>query len=158
MMSETPRPSSPQDTWEVFFEAVQDSYLTSRGITPLPETEDHGHAGVRAMQRGRRCAWMHARHVRGFSMFESIRLSQRLAEAFADWSRSLAFPREGELTSALRSTEAGARQPASLETHAAFVEEFARLSGRENYGTPMDTALDAFRALDPPRRAGGARG
>ncbi len=158
MVSETPEPSSPQDTWEVFFEAVRDYCLTSKGMTPLPETEDHGHAGVRAMQRGRRCAWMHARHVRGFSMFESIRLSQRLAEAFADWSRSLGFPGEDELTSTLRSTEAGARQPASLETHAAFVEEFARLSGREGHGTSMETALDAFRALDPPRQAGRARG
>jgi hypothetical protein len=159
-MSETPQPSRPQDTWEVFFEAVRDSYLASQGITPLPETEDQSHAGVRAMQRARRCAWMHARHVRGLSMFESIRLSQRLAEAFAGWSRSGTFPREDELAGTLRRTEAGARQPAPLETHAAFVEAFARLSGRASYGTPMDTALDAFRAVQTPpapRHAGGAR-
>lgn len=156
-MSETPRQSKIQDTWEVFFEAVRDSYLAGKGITPLPEGEDHGHVGVRAMQRGRRCAWMHARHVRGLSMFESIRLSQRLAEAFAKWSRSHGFPRVDDLTDRLRRTEARARQPVSLETHAAFVEAFARLSGRESYGTPMETALDAFLALDPPRQAGGAR-
>jgi hypothetical protein len=156
-MSETPRSSKLQETWEVFFEAVRDSYLAGKGITPLPESENQGHAGVRAMQRGRRCAWMHARHVRGFSMFESIRLSQRLAEAFGEWSRSRAFPSVDELTNRLRRTEAVARQPESLETHAAFVEAFARLSGRESYGTPMDTALDALRTLDPPRQAGGAR-
>ncbi len=156
-MSEKPRPSKLQDTWEVFLEAVRDSFLASKGITPLPKTEDHGHAGVRAMQRGRRCAWMHARHVRGFSMFESIRLSQRLAEAFGEWSRSRAFPGEDALTNSLRRTEAKARQPESLEIHAAFVEAFARLSGRESYGSPMDTALDAFRALEPVRNAGGAR-
>lgn len=143
----------------MFLEAVRESYLSRQGfaITPLPQNEDGGHAGVRAMQRGRRCAWLHARHVLGLSMFESIRLSQRLAEAFGDWSRSRGFPDEGELTSTLRRTETAARQPASLETHAAFVEAFARLSGREVYQSPMDTALDAFRALDPPLRAGGVR-
>jgi hypothetical protein len=156
-MPETPRPGQPQDTWEVFFEAVRDSYQASQGITPLPESEDHRHAGVRAMQRGRRCAWMHARHVRGFSMFEAIRLSQRLAEAFAEWSRSRAFPSEEELTDRLRRTEAGARKPEPLDTHAAFVEVFARLSGRESYGSPMDTALDALRLLDRPRKPGEAR-
>jgi hypothetical protein len=156
-MSETPRPSKLQETWEVFFEAVRDSYLASKSLTPLPQDEDHGHVGVRAMQRGRRCAWMHARHIRGFSMFESIRLSQRLAEAFAEWTRSRGFPSADDLRQTLRRTEAGARQPESLEIHAAFVEAFARLSGRESYGSPMDTALDALRTLDPPRQAGGAR-
>ncbi len=152
-MSDTPRPSKLQETWEVFFEAVRDSYLACKSISPLPGDEDHGHAGVRAMQRGRRCAWMHARHVRGFSMFESIRLSQRLAEAFAQWTRSRGFPSADDLMRTLRQTEAGARQPESLETHAAFVEAFARLSGRESYGTPMDTALDALRTLERPREA-----
>ncbi|HEU0077033.1 MAG TPA: hypothetical protein VFQ76_05245 [Longimicrobiaceae bacterium] len=156
-MSETPRPSKLQETWEVFLEVVRDSYLAARGITPLPSSEDHAHPGVRAMLRARRCAWMHARHVRGFSMFESIRLSQRLAEAFAEWTRSRAFPGEDELTRTLRRTEAQARQPASLETHAAFVEAFARLSGRDGYGSLMDTALDAFLALDRPRKDRGAR-
>jgi hypothetical protein len=156
-MSETSRPGKLQDTWEVFFEAVRESFLKCKGITPLPENEDHGHVGVRAMQRGRRCAWMHARHVRGFSMFESIRLSQRLADAFAQWTRSRGFPSADDLRRTLRRTEAGARQPESLETHAAFVEAFARLSGRESYGTPMDTALDAFRALESPRTNGEAR-
>lgn len=156
-MSETPRPTKLQETWEVFFEAVRDSYLAGKGITPLPQDEDHVHVGVRAMQRGRRCAWMHARHVRGFSMFESIRLSQRLADAFAQWTRSRGFPSADDLRRTLRRTEAGARQPASLETHAAFVEAFARLSGRESYGSPMDTALDALRTLERPRQGGAAR-
>lgn len=156
-MSDTPRPNKLQETWEVFFEAVRDSYLTCKGVTPLPQAEDHGHAGVRAMQRGRRCAWMHARHVRGLSMFESIRLSQRLAEAFAQWTRSRGFPSADDLRRTLRRTEARARQPESLEIHAAFVEAFARLSGRESYGSPMDTALDALRTLERPRQAREAR-
>lgn len=156
-MSETPRQNKIQETWEVFFEAVRDSFLGCKDITPLPQHEDHGHVGVRAMQRGRRCAWMHARHVRGFSMFESIRLSQRLAEAFAEWTRSRGFPSTDDLTKTLRRTEAKARRPESLEIHAAFVEAFARLSGRESYGTPMDTALDALRTLERPRQGREAR-
>jgi hypothetical protein len=150
-MIETPRPSRSQDTWEVFFEVVRDAWTARRSPAPLPHTGDHAHPGIRAMQRGRRCAWMHARHVRGLSMFESIRLAERLAEAFAEWSRSGGEPREEDLADALRRTEAEAREPAPLETHAAFVEAFARLSGREAYGTLMDTALDAFRALPAPR-------
>lgn len=157
MPSETPQPDRLQETWEVFLEAVRDSCPGGRGLMPLPQAEDGRHAGVRAMQRGRRCAWMHARHVRGLTMFESIRLSQRLAEAFAEWSRSRAFPGEEELTGALRLTESRARQPEPLEAHAAFVDAFARLSGRESCGSPMDTALDALRALGPRREERGAR-
>ncbi|MEW5929528.1 MAG: hypothetical protein AB1941_18895 [Gemmatimonadota bacterium] len=158
-MSETPRPGRTQDTWEVFFEAVRGAYSSGRHPTPIPEREDPAHPGVRAMQRGRRCAWTHARHVRGLSMFESIRLSERLAETFCEWSRS-GPDGEAELEEALRRTEAEARSPAPLETHAAFVEAFARLSGRESYGSPMDTALDALRELRPQgrREARGAAG
>ncbi|HEX8271344.1 MAG TPA: hypothetical protein VF615_01760 [Longimicrobiaceae bacterium] len=155
-MSETPRPGRTQDTWEVFFEAVRGAYSSGRHPTPIPEREDPAHPGVRAMQRGRRCAWTHARHVRGLSMFESIRLSERLAEAFCEWTRSGADG-EVELAEALRRTEEEARSPAPLEAHAAFVEAFARLSGRESYGSPMDTALDALRELRRrrSREAGG---
>lgn len=154
-MSETPRAGRTQDTWEVFFEAVRGAYTSGRHPTPIPEREDPAHPGVRAMQRGRRCAWTHARHVRGLSMFESIRLSERLAEAFCEWSRSGADGEAG-LEEALRRTEEEARSPAPLETHAAFVEAFARLSGRESYGSPMDTALDALREVrtERSRKAG----
>lgn len=160
-MSETPRPGRAQDTWEVFFEAVRGAYSGGRRPTPVPEREDPAHPGVRAMQRGRRCAWTHARHVRGLSMFESIRLSERLAEAFCEWSR-FGPDGEGGLEEALRRTEEEARNPAPLEAHAAFVEAFARLSGRESYGSPMETALDALREVRPKARrettgAGGQR-
>ena len=151
-MSDTPRPGRTQDTWEVFFEAVRDAYAPRHGPTPIPPEEDPEHPGVRAMQRGRRCAWTHARHVRGLSMFESIRLSQRLAEAFSEWTRTGPRGEEG-LAEALRRTEEKVRRPASLETHAAFVEAFARLSGRESYGSPMETALDAFQLVEGPRPA-----
>lgn len=150
-MSETPRPGRAQDTWEVFFEAVRGAYSSGRHPTPVPEREDPAHPGVRAMQRGRRCAWTHARHVRGLSMFESIRLSERLAETFCEWTRT-GRGEEVELVEALRRTEEEARNPAPLEAHAAFVEAFARLSGRETYGSPMDTALDALRELRPQGR------
>ncbi|HEX2187889.1 MAG TPA: hypothetical protein VHG51_03275 [Longimicrobiaceae bacterium] len=133
-----------QDTWEIFFDTVQASFLCRVGAAPLPEVEDPEHPGVRAMQRGRRFAWMHARHVRGLSMFEAIRLAQRLAEAFAAWTRSAVAHDLAALREVLRAAEESARKPASMEAHVTFVEMFAALGADQRFASPVDAAFEAF--------------
>ena len=138
-----------QATWELFFDTVQADYLFRfvGRVMPLPEQEDPAHPGVRAMQRGRRFAWMHARHVAGLSMFESIQLSQRLAEAFARWTRSDDATVEA-LRRSLRETEQEARKVEPIRMRADFVEALETQCRRDGSRSIWEVALDAYREVD----------
>ena len=87
-------PTSPT-VWQCFLHSVLHSLELRRALAPIPLDEDHAHPTVRALQRGRRHAWLHARHQLHWSMFESIRISVRLAEAFAERVRDIVGARSG---------------------------------------------------------------
>jgi hypothetical protein len=108
--------AAPWAAWECFHHSVDESLALFSDVHPMPAAEAHGDSMVRAMLRARRYTWLHARHVLGWSMFESIRMSVRLAEAFGAWTRER-NPQRGELAGRLKRVEAEARQPqlASME-------------------------------------------
>lgn len=139
--------SPRQQTWEVFLNAVEAYCPDPDRLGAVPRTEDAGDHGVRAMQRARRFAWMHARHAMGMSVFESIRLSQVLAEGFATWSRSGRGRDYAALGERLREIEEQARRPRPLTEHTAFIDAYSLEMGKEDARSAMDAALRAYDSL-----------
>ncbi len=130
--------------WECFFRSISDS-LRWRRVHPMPAAEDHGDAMVRAMQRARRLCWLHARYELGWSMFESIRISVRLSEVFAAWTRSH-DPRLAELGPALERLERVARNAASVTSELSFVHQLMDVAdSTELQLVEMEFALEALR-------------
>ena len=96
----------PATAWECFYRSIRESLEVWPRVLPICADENVADSTVRAMQRARRHAWLHARHGLNWSMFESIRISVRLAEAFAAWTRSGA-PDLDVLAASLRRVENG---------------------------------------------------
>jgi hypothetical protein len=130
-------------TWTIFLESLGFDTPGSVPPAPLPEVEDHADAGIRAMQRARRRAWLHARYRLRLSVFESIRLSQRLTETFSDWTRS---PDDGlsGLSHALRATERESRKTEPIRMRLRFVEALDD-SSRYRPIAECETVLEAYR-------------
>jgi hypothetical protein len=142
--------------WERFYESVQESLEARPAVPPMPDYEDGGHPTVRIMQRARRHTWLHARHGLSWSMFESIRISVRLAEAFAGWTRGGAADMAG-LARLLERVEKDARQIASASVELRFVDQLMDAATATDLPlAEMDLALEAFRRAElSPRRAAG---
>lgn len=131
--------------WECFFVSISDSLRLYPGIHPMPGDEDHADAMVRMMQRARRHTWLHARYEMGWSMFESIRISVRLADDFATWTRSDA-PVLAELGHALEKLEQVARGSASVTSELSFVHQLMDVAdSTELQLVEMEFALEALR-------------
>jgi hypothetical protein len=156
-MESSPEPGTPDGplraaAWECFYESVLEALVGWPVVRPIPGWEDGGNATVRAMQRGRRHTWLHARHVLQWSMFESIRISVRLAEAFAEWTRDGA-PDVDALAIRLEQVERESRQAVSARAELRFVDQLLdAASGTELHLAEMDLALEAFRKADTPDR------
>ena len=123
----------------------------------MPDGEDSASPTVRAMQRARRFTWRHARHSLGWSMFESIRISVRLAEAFARWTRAGDEDIES-LGRHLTQVEDEARNPEPISQQVDFVDQLLELSGMPAASDwpLMEFSLEAYRrARRDPRRAAG---
>jgi hypothetical protein len=123
----------------------------------MPDREDAGSSTVRVMQRARRLTWQHARHSLGWSMFESIRISVRLAEAFAQWTRTGGEDIES-LGPLLTRVEVEARNPEPISLQVDFVDQLLKLSGlpAASEWPLMEYSLEAYRrAREEPRRAAG---
>lgn len=147
----------PEAAWERFYDSVQEVLNAWPGVEPIPGYEDSGHPTVRIMQRARRYTWLYARHGLNWSMFESIRISVRLAEAFAEWTRGGALADMPGLARALEQVENDARQPAPASMELRFVDQLMdAATATELPLAEMDLALEAFRKAErPARRAAG---
>jgi hypothetical protein len=147
----------PAAAWERFYDSVQESLDAWPGVSPIPGYEDSGHPTVRMMQRARRYTWLYARHVLNWSMFESIRISVRLAEAFADWTRAQGVADVAVLARVLEGVENDARQPAAASVELRFVDQLMDAATATDLPlAEMDLAMEAFRKSElPPRRAAG---
>jgi hypothetical protein len=158
MMEHTPVPLSAQEQpSEIFLQSVRGSLRLGSAFAPMPEGEDGGSATVRAMQRARRFTWQHARHSLRWSMFESIRISVRLAEAFATWTRTGPADLES-LGPMLLGVEREARNPEPISLQVEFVDQLLELSGMSaaSEWPLMEYSLEAYRrARLTPRRAAG---
>lgn len=138
--------------WECFHHSVQESLAVWPQVLPIPDWEDAGDPTVRAMQRARRYTWLHARHALGRSMFESIRISVRLAEAFGEWTRAGA-PDMGALADRLEQVEAEARQPGPVSDELRFVDQLMSVAtATDLHLADMDLAMEAFRKTATPAR------
>jgi hypothetical protein len=140
----------PDPAWRIFHRSVEESLLR-RPVAPLPEAEDTSNVTVRAMQRARRRTWLHARYLLGWSMFEAIRLSARLAEAFAAWTRG-ARPDVARLGRELERVETEMREPASLRERIRFLDHLLDAVARDRNRDEMALALEAFGRTEPPAR------
>lgn len=131
--------------WECFHASIRESLEVWPEVLPMPAHEDHGDPTVRAMQRARRLTWLHARHGLGWSMFESIRISVRLAEAFAAWTRA-GVPDVAGLGRLLEHVEREAREPASVSEELRFVDGLMDVAkATDLHLAEMDLAMEAFR-------------
>lgn len=146
--------ASAAAAWQCFYDSVLDSLATWPEVLPMPLREDHGDPTVRAMQRARRMTWLHARHGLNWSMFESIRMSVRLAEAFAEWTRAEARALD-ELALRLERVEHEARQPFPATAELRFVDQLLDAAGATDlHLAEMDLAMEAYaRAEETQRRA-----
>ncbi|HYH82291.1 MAG TPA: hypothetical protein VEX86_20950 [Longimicrobium sp.] len=146
-MQHPPAPPTPRDSpSEVFLASVQGSLRLAGGFQPMPDAEDDRSATVRAMQRARRTTWQHAGHSLGWSMFESIRISVRLAEAFAEWTRAGGGDVES-LGAELERVEVEARNPEPISLQVAFVDQLIELSAipQADEWPLMEYSLEAYR-------------
>ena len=138
--------------WQCFHQSVLDSLAVWPEVLPMPLVEDHGDPTVRAMQRARRMTWLHARHGLHWSMFESIRMSVRLAEAFAEWTRTEARTLDG-LALRLERVEHEARQPFSASAELRFVDQLLDAAGTTDlHLAEMDLAMEAYTRADESQR------
>lgn len=134
--------------WECYFRSISDALRLHPDVYPVPGHEDHGDAMVRMMQRARRHTWLHARYEMGWSMFESIRISVRLADVFAAWTRSDA-PVLEELGPALETLEQVARSSASVTSELSFVHQLMDVAdSTELQLVEMEFALEALRRAE----------
>jgi hypothetical protein len=145
----------PTAAWECFLRSIRESLEVWPQVMPILADENSGDSTVRAMQRARRHAWLHARHGLHWSMFESIRISMRLAEAFAAWTRSGA-PDLNILAQGLERVEDEARSLSPVREELRFVDQLMRVATTTDlHLADMDLAMVAFRETDVPgRRAG----
>jgi hypothetical protein len=152
---QAPRPAA----WACFYDSVLQSLLATPAVQPMPDHEDQGDATVRTMQRARRHTWLHARHVLHWSMFESIRISVRLAEAFAGWTRGGA-PDVALLAARLEQVEREARQGVSARAELRFVDGLMDAATVTDLRlSEMELAMNAFRrSQDPDRRSAASSG
>ena len=149
-------PKTPELASRIFLRSVEESLALRPRIVPMPEGEDPANPTVRAMQRARRRSWLHARYLLGWSMFEAIRLSARLAEAFAEWTRGT-NPDVGGLGDTLQRVEREMLEPASLRERIRFLDHLLDAVGRDRDRDEMALALEAYdRTEAPARQAGGA--
>lgn len=139
---------------ETFFAAILGRMELRGVVEPCPAAEDPGHPTVRMLQRARRQTWLHARHVLGWSMFRAVRVSQRLGETFAEWSRS-GGDMEG-LRAALVGTSGRLSGAEPLHEHLRFLDSLID-SVRDHGASREDFALarDALRRLEEHGRAAG---
>lgn len=145
--------AAPPAVWQCFFQRVSESLTLRPSLPPMPPLEDHGHPTVRAMQRARRHAWLHARYQLHWSMFESIRISVRLAEAFAEWTQGDVSDVES-LVRRLEAVEHEARQPGSLSDELRFVDQLMRVATATDLPlADMEIAMEAYHSADGARRA-----
>lgn len=151
-----PRPRSAQwAAWECFHHSVHESLALWPGVHPMPLAEAHGDSMVRAMQRARRYTWLHARHVLGWSMFESIRMSVRLAEVFGAWTRE-GSPELGELAGRLKRVEAEARSAYHASLELRFVNQLMDSAVTTDLPlADMELALDAYEKTQAAERRSG---
>lgn len=139
--------------WECFARSVGESLALWPRVLPIPDWEDPGDPAVRAMQRARRYTWLHARHGLNWSMFEAIRISVRLAEAFAEWTRDGA-PALDVLADRLRQVEQDARQAAPMRAELRFVDHLMdAATTTELRLADMELALEALREAEKPEPA-----
>ncbi|HEX8696547.1 MAG TPA: hypothetical protein VF746_29275 [Longimicrobium sp.] len=142
--------------WECFHRSISQSLALWPGVHAMPAHEDHADPMVRAMQRARRQTWLHARHVLGWSMFESIRIATRLAEVFAEWTRG-AGPWLDELGTWLEEVERQARQPSAASLELRFVDHLMDSARSTDFRlAEIDLALDAFRRAEEGQRRAAA--
>jgi hypothetical protein len=121
-------------------------------VLPMSSGEDPADPTVRAMQRARRYTWLHARHDLHWSMFESIRISVRLAEAFAEWTRDGA-PDLEVLAGLLEQVEREARAPSPVSEELRFVDRLLDVATvTDLHLAEMDLAMEAFTRTDAPDR------
>lgn len=138
--------------WQCFYQSVLESLAAWPEVLPMPVREDHGDPTVRAMQRARRVTWLHARHELHWSMFESIRVSVRLAEAFAEWTRADARTLD-DLAPRLERMEQEARQPFPASTQLRFVDQLLDAAGTTDlHLAEMDLVMEAYARADEARR------
>lgn len=146
------KPEPAPAAWECFYRSVQESLDLWPQVLPMPADENGGDPVVRAMQRARRHTWLYARHGLHWSMFESIRISVRLAEAFADWTRGDA-PDLGLLAERLERVEREARQLAPVRDELRFVDHLMTVAtATDLHLADMDLAMEAFRKTDVQER------
>lgn len=148
-------PKAPEPASRVFLRSVEESLALRSRIGPMPEGEDPANPTVRAMQRARRRTWLHARYLLGWSMFEAIRLSARLAEAFAEWTRTDTPDVDG-LGDALERVEREMLEPASLRERIRFLDHLLDAVGRDRDRDELALALEAFDRTEAPARQGAA--
>jgi hypothetical protein len=85
-------------------------------------------------------------------MFESIRISVRLAEAFAEWTRAGA-PDLEVLAGRLERVEHDARRPAPVRDELRFVDRLMDVAtATDLHLAEMDLAMEAFIRTDGPER------
>lgn len=145
----------PAAAWECFHRSVCESLEVWPQVLPIAADEDSGDPTVRAMQRARRHAWLYARHGLNWSMFESIRISMRLAEAFAAWTRSGA-PDLDVLARGLERVEHEARRLAPVSEELRFVDQLMRAATTTDlHLAEMDLAMEAFRESEAGKRLAG---
>lgn len=138
--------------WQCFHRSVVDSLAVWPKVLPMPLREDHGDPTVRAMQRARRMTWLHARHGLHWSMFESIRMSARVAEAFAEWTRVEARTLD-DLALRLERVEHEARQPFAASVELRFVDQLLDAAGTTGlHLAEMDLATEACTRADEAQR------
>ncbi|HYW12985.1 MAG TPA: hypothetical protein VE871_13585 [Longimicrobium sp.] len=139
---------APLASWECFHRSIRDSLDVWPQVLPISADEDSGDPTVRAMHRARRHAWLHARHGLHRSMFESIRISMRLAEAFSAWTRSGA-PNLDVLADGLRRVENEARRLGPVRDELRFVDHLMRVATTTDlHLAEMELAMAAFRETD----------
>ena len=138
----------PATAWECFYRSIRESLEVWPRVLPICADENVADSTVRAMQRARRHAWLHARHGLNWSMFESIRISVRLAEAFAAWTRSGA-PDLDVLAASLRRVENEARSLSPGREELRFVDQLMRVATTTDlHLAEMDLAMAAYRKTD----------
>jgi hypothetical protein len=141
--------------WHCFYRSIRESLEVWPQVLPIHADEDSGDPTVRAMQRGRRHTWLYARHGLNWSMFESIRISVRLAECFAAWTRWGA-PDLDLLAEGLERVENEARSLGPVRDELRFVDQLMRVATTTDlHLAEMDLAMEAFRETDAHDRLAG---
>lgn len=152
LQPQSARSPSACAAWQCFHDNVAESLRLWPGVHPMPERENPADSIVRIMQRARRYTWLHARHMLGCSMFESIRISVRLAEVFGGWTRGES-PELGELGRRLRAVEDEARHPYLASMELRFVGQLMDSAVTTDLPlADMELALDAYEKVRASER------